>query len=67
MCYMDCVEVIPESNGLKVKNNRYEALSISVGDEMVEKLHHLNLFMVGVGALGCELLKNFAMLGIASG
>ena len=31
---------------------------------MVEKLANANLFMVGAGAIGCELLKNFAMLGI---
>jgi hypothetical protein len=27
----------------------------------------MNIFMVGVGALGCELLKNFAMLNIGCG
>jgi molybdopterin/thiamine biosynthesis adenylyltransferase len=31
---------------------------------MIEKLANTNLFMVGAGAIGCELLKNFAMLGI---
>jgi len=25
------------------------------------------VFMVGAGAIGCELLKNYAMLGIGSG
>lgn len=25
------------------------------------------LFQVGAGAIGCELLKNFAMMGLASG
>jgi ubiquitin-activating enzyme E1 len=24
----------------------------------------MNLFMVGAGAIGCELLKNYAMLGV---
>lgn len=27
----------------------------------------LLLFQVGAGAIGCELLKNFAMMGLASG
>jgi len=31
---------------------------------MVEKISEVNLFMVGAGAIGCELLKNYAMLGI---
>ena len=31
------------------------------------RLGALKYFMVGCGALGCELLKNFAMMGLASG
>jgi molybdopterin/thiamine biosynthesis adenylyltransferase len=31
------------------------------------RLGGLKYFMVGCGALGCELLKNFAMMGVASG
>ncbi len=31
------------------------------------RLGSLKYFMVGCGALGCELLKNFAMMGVASG
>lgn len=34
---------------------------------MVEKLAYTNLFMVGAGAIGCELLKNYAMLGVGTG
>ncbi len=34
---------------------------------MQAKLEALNLFMVGAGALGCEFLKNFAMMGVACG
>jgi molybdopterin/thiamine biosynthesis adenylyltransferase len=30
------------------------------------KLQKLNLFMVGCGAIGCELLKNFSMLNIGT-
>jgi ubiquitin-activating enzyme E1 len=25
------------------------------------------LFMIGAGAIGCELLKNFAMVGLGTG
>ena len=28
---------------------------------------YTNLFMVGAGAIGCELLKNYAMLGVGTG
>ena len=26
-----------------------------------------NVFMIGAGAIGCELLKNFAMVGLGAG
>ena len=34
---------------------------------MQRKLATLKLFLVGAGALGCEFLKNFAMMGVAAG
>lgn len=34
---------------------------------MIEKLAQTRLFMVGAGAIGCELLKNYAMLGVGTG
>lgn len=34
---------------------------------MLVKLAHTKLFMVGAGAIGCELLKNYAMLGVGTG
>jgi ubiquitin-activating enzyme E1-like protein 2 len=38
-----------------------------VGDQVFQKLQNLRLFMVGCGAIGCEMLKNFAMLGVGAG
>ena len=34
---------------------------------MQQQLGALKLFLVGAGALGCEFLKNFAMMGVAAG
>ena len=34
---------------------------------MQEKISYSKVFMVGAGAIGCELLKNFSMLGVGSG
>ena len=34
---------------------------------MLDKLAYTRLFMVGAGAIGCELLKNYAMLGVGTG
>ena len=35
-----------------------------IGQALHDKLAKTKLFMVGAGAIGCELLKNYAMLGI---
>lgn len=44
--------------------DRYDELRIILGQSIIEKLANTNLFMVGAGVIGRELLKNFAMLGI---
>lgn len=35
--------------------------------KVIDKLMAANLFMIGAGAIGCELLKNFAMVGLGTG
>ncbi len=54
---------------LKAKEvqHRSDGLRIILGGDMLEKLAHTRLFMVGAGAIGCELLKNYAMLGVGTG
>ena len=49
------------------KDHRSDGLRIILGEDLVEKLAHTRLFMVGAGAIGCELLKNYAMLGVGTG
>ena len=34
------------------------------GREVQEKLQKINTFMVGAGALGCEYIKAFALMGL---
>lgn len=48
-------------------NSRYDGLRIVLGQDLVEKIAYTRLFMIGAGAIGCELLKNYAMLGIGTG
>ncbi len=45
---------------------RIDMLGICCGEAVVKQLASTSLFMIGVGAIGCELLKNFAMIGIAT-
>eukprot|EP01022_Parablepharisma_sp_SALTPOND_P015993 TRINITY_DN22_c0_g3_i1.p1 TRINITY_DN22_c0_g3~~TRINITY_DN22_c0_g3_i1.p1 ORF type:complete len:4095 (+),score=552.02 TRINITY_DN22_c0_g3_i1:5895-18179(+) len=51
---------------LKTKD-RYEGLRICVGEEMITRVKEAEIFMVGCGAIGCELLKNYAMIGLGTG
>ena len=71
--YLDCRESLPEDALNKLTNelctcetdNRYVSQIHVYGKEFQEKLEKLNYFLVGAGALGCEYLKNFAMMGVA--
>ena len=38
-----------------------------LGKELHEKIKACKVFMIGAGAIGCELLKNYAMLGVGTG
>ena len=48
-------------------NCRYDDQIKIYGQETQEKLKNTHLFMVGAGALGCELIKAFALMGIGCG
>ena len=49
------------------QNSRYDGLRIVVGQNVLDSLSYARLFMVGAGAIGCELLKNYAMIGVGTG
>jgi molybdopterin/thiamine biosynthesis adenylyltransferase len=53
--------------GVKETSHRSDGLRICLGENMLDKLMYTRLFMVGAGAIGCELLKNYAMLGVGTG
>ncbi|XP_065836333.1 ubiquitin-like modifier-activating enzyme 6 [Oscarella lobularis] len=67
--YFDALELFDEkinSEQFYPKNDRYDALRICIGDDLVQQLANLKLFMIGCGAIGCEMLKNYALLGVAT-
>lgn len=43
----------------------YDKLMNSKGD--YDRISNIKVFMIGAGAIGCELLKNFAMLNVGVG
>ncbi|XP_058075084.1 ubiquitin-activating enzyme E1 2-like isoform X2 [Magnolia sinica] len=66
--YFDSVESLPteplEPGDLKPLNSRYDAQISVFGYKLQKKLEDAKVFIVGSGALGCEFLKNLALMGI---
>ena len=58
--YHDCLEALPESADRTPKNDKNDSVRVVFGDDMVAKLASLNYFLVGAGAIGCEVLKNWS-------
>lgn len=70
--YFDSLESLPSSvkrseELCKPMNSRYDGQIAVFGRDFQEKLANVKEFLVGAGAIGCEMLKNWAMIGLASG
>jgi ubiquitin-activating enzyme E1 len=50
-----------------LQGSRYDAQIAVFGKQTQEVMESLHVFLVGAGALGCEFLKDFAMMGISTG
>lgn len=46
--------------------SRFRDQTVIFGEEAVKRLAELKIFMIGAGALGCEYLKQFALMGVSS-
>lgn len=70
--YFDARECLPpDTSGLTEEScqpsgSRYDGQIAIFGREFQEKLSRQKFMVVGSGAIGCELLKNFAMMGLAA-
>ncbi|KAA6409194.1 MAG: poly(A)+ RNA transport [Lasallia pustulata] len=70
--YFDSLESLPTSTKRSEElcrplNSRYDGQIAVFGKEFQEKIANINEFLVGAGAIGCEMLKNWAMIGLATG
>ncbi|NIG59322.1 ubiquitin-like modifier-activating enzyme 1 [Pontoporia blainvillei] len=71
--YFDAVECLPEDQEAFTEDtclpcqNRYDGQVAVFGSGLQEKLGKQRYFLVGAGSVGCELLKNFAMIGLGCG
>ncbi|XP_010542669.1 PREDICTED: ubiquitin-activating enzyme E1 1-like [Tarenaya hassleriana] len=69
--YFDSLESLPtgplDSNDFKPRNSRYDAQISVFGAKLQQKFEDAKVFIVGSGALGCEFLKNMALMGVSCG
>ena len=65
--FFETIENISNKVNRNPLNCRYDDQIAIFGRELQEKLNNLKIFMIGAGALGCEYIKNFCLMGISSG
>ena len=70
--YFDSLESLPSSvkrseDLCKPLGTRYDGQIAVFGTEFQHKIANVHQFLVGAGAIGCEMLKGWAMMGLATG
>ncbi|XP_002063972.4 ubiquitin-like modifier-activating enzyme 1 [Drosophila willistoni] len=69
--YYDAIECLPKDGVTEADaqplGSRYDAQIAIFGRKFQQQLSNAKWFIVGAGAIGCELLKNFGMLGLGVG
>lgn len=71
--YFDAVECLPADPASELTEedcaptgSRYDSQVAVFGRKFQSRIGGLKYFVVGAGAIGCELLKNFAMIGVGA-
>nr|XP_027193624.1 uncharacterized protein LOC113788360 [Dermatophagoides pteronyssinus] len=66
--FFDCSEVVPDSkvDTQSISESRYESLFKILGETKLKELQTKSVFLVGTGAIGCELIKLLALLGCST-
>jgi len=68
--YLDFAEILPDDADeadFAPAGNRYDGQVAVIGRKLQEATLSQRYFLVGAGAIGCEMLKNWAMMGLACG
>jgi ubiquitin-activating enzyme E1 len=69
--YFDSLESLPSKlppeADCQPKGTRYDGQIAVFGKAFQEKITNHRQFLVGSGAIGCEMLKNWSMMGLGSG
>lgn len=69
--YFDSLESLPTSverseDSCKPLNTRYDGQIAVFGKDFQDKIANTRQFLVGAGAIGCEMLKVWAMIGLGT-
>jgi ubiquitin-activating enzyme E1 len=70
--YFNSLESLPESvirleEACTPVGSRYDGQIAVFGKEFQENISNMNQFLVGAGGIGCEMLKNWATIGLGTG
>lgn len=69
--YFDALEalptVLPTAEDCQGEGGRYDGQIAVFGKKFQAKIENQRQFLVGAGAIGCEMLKNWAMMGLGTG
>ncbi|KAI0324963.1 ubiquitin activating enzyme [Cubamyces sp. BRFM 1775] len=69
--YFDSLESLPTElpteEDCRPTGSRYDGQIAVFGKKFQEKIANFREFLVGSGAIGCEMLKNWSMMGLGSG
>jgi ubiquitin-activating enzyme E1 len=69
--YFDSLESLPATLPTEAEaaptGSRYDGQIAVFGKSFQEKIQNFRQFLVGAGAIGCEMLKNWSMMGLATG
>ena len=69
--YFDSLESLPDELPSEADtqplNSRHDAQIAVFGKKFQDKIASHRQFLVGAGAIGCEMLKNWSMMGVATG
>ncbi|KAF9782726.1 ubiquitin activating enzyme [Thelephora terrestris] len=69
--YFDSLESLPDELPTEADtrplNSRYDGQIAVFGRKFQDKIANHRQFLVGAGAIGCEMLKNWSLMGVATG
>jgi ubiquitin-activating enzyme E1 len=63
---LNWIEALPADRSFTRHHDRYDSFRSVFGDAQQSAMAALRYFIVGAGAIGCELLKNFALMGVGT-